>query len=88
MRRGRLSGDLFPLGEVAANCVEVAVASNCRIGQIGERPAADEGMERDARGVEDPNEVLVRVAEPLAGKRQPAARECGEGEHRVSLPAG
>ena len=40
-------------------------------------------MERDARGVEDPNEVLVRLAEPLSGERQPAARECGEGKHRV-----
>ena len=83
MRRACRRGDLLPLGEVAANRVEVAVAAHRRIGEIGERPAADERMEGDARGVEDPNEVLVRLAEPLSGKRQPASREGGEGKHRV-----
>jgi Metallo-beta-lactamase superfamily len=53
------------------------------IGEIGECPTADERMERDARRVEDPNEVLIRLAEPLSGKRQPAARECSESKHRV-----
>ena len=55
VRRGCLGGDLFPLGEVATNHVVVTVASNCGIGEIGELPPADEGMDRDAGGVEDPN---------------------------------
>src|SRR4051812_37308039 len=53
VRRGRRLRDLLPLGEVAADRVEVAVAAYRRVGEIGERPAADEGMERGALGVED-----------------------------------
>src|SRR6476660_1509695 len=83
MRRGRRLRYLLPLGEVAADRVQVAVAAYRRVGEIGERPAAHERMERGARGVEDSNEVLERLAEPLSGKREPPSCQGGKGEHRV-----
>jgi hypothetical protein len=83
MGRRRRRRDLLPLGEVAAESIQVAIAPYCSVGEIGERPAADERMERGARGVEDPNKVLVRLAEPLSGERQPASGQGGKGKHRV-----
>src|SRR5262249_50834264 len=72
IRRRCPRSDLLPLGEVAVDALEVAVAPYRSVGEVGEHPAAVEPMERSAFVVEDPNEVLVRLPKPLSGERQPA----------------
>ena len=83
MRRRRVRRDLPPFAEEAAHQVDVAIAVHRGLRQVGERPAADEGLVCSVGGGEDADQVDVRLARPLGCQGRSAARQRDQREQRV-----
>ena len=75
MGRPGVGRDLLPLAQNAANQIEVAVAVYGRLDQVGERPAAHEGLVGGVGGSEDADQVGVRLGGPLGREGRSSARQ-------------
>ena len=69
--RGR--GNRLPLVHDPRHLLEVAVAVQRRVRQVRQRPAADELLVGGVPWIEDPQQVRVRLGEPLLRERLAAA---------------
>ena len=74
-RRTRVRRDALPLSEQTPNDVEIALAPNGRIHEVGERPAAHIRLVGSIRGIVDADEMVVGLAWAVRGESRPAARE-------------
>ncbi len=81
MRPGRRH--LLPLAHQTSNEIEVAVAADGGIDEVGERPATDVRLVVGVRGIVDADEIVVRLSRAIGGERGPAAGERDQRELRV-----
>jgi hypothetical protein len=72
-----------PLEQDLVHDLAVTIAKTGRVGEIGQRPTADELLECDVVRVEDPQQVRERLGEALVGKRLSAACQRDQREKRV-----